>query len=61
MDNKHIFTLHSSDSRDGHEYTFGIKHDIFTHIIYVHKDGEVWKQFSSEEAAWEYIDSKRKD
>ena len=58
---KHIFTLHSSDSKDGHEYTLGIEYSGLTHIIYVHKDGSVYKQFSSEEAGRDYINSKRKN
>ena len=58
---KHIFTLDSSDSSDGHEYTLGIQYDGLVHIIYVHKDGNVYKQFSTEQDGSDYTDSKRKD
>lgn len=58
---KHIYTLDSSESKDGHEYTLGIEYNGLVHIIYVHRDGEVFKQFSTQEAAEDYLESKRKD
>ena len=60
MADKHIYTVDKSESKDGHTYTEGEYVDPFVSIIYVHKDGKVHKQFSTRQAADEYIRSKKK-
>ena len=68
MNEKHIYTVKSKDSKDGHKYSQTIKWDPFTTIDVVKKDGKNSKVESqssnpiktSNELLWDEIKKKYK-
>lgn len=60
MNEKHIYTVKSKDSKDGHNYSQTTKWDAFTTIEVVKKDGKNSKQFSKKTEASKFINSKKK-
>jgi hypothetical protein len=60
MNEKHIYTVKSKDSKDGHKYSQTIKWDPFTTIDVVKKDGKNSKHFSTTKKASDFISSKKK-